>query len=209
MSLPALVRRAARALDAAPSDATIDALVGFVELVRLWNARSNLTGARHDEALVDVLLADAFVLADRGVVPQGARVVDVGAGAGAPTLPLALIRPDLRVTLLEPRRLRVAFLRTVIGHFDGLVARARVEEGRLAPDEVPADAPFDLALSRATFEPAAWLARGRALAGRVVVLVGQDPLPEADDRLAERRYALPFAGTARALAVYGAKTSSR
>ena len=59
------------------------------------------------------MLADA--LRPRAAHPRGARVVDVGTGAGAPGLALALLRPDLRVTLVEPLGKRAAFLRTVLG----------------------------------------------------------------------------------------------
>ncbi len=54
------------------------------------------------------LLEDCLVLARW--LPTGTRVVDVGAGAGLPGLPLRLVRPDLRLTLLEANRRRAAFL---------------------------------------------------------------------------------------------------
>jgi 16S rRNA (guanine527-N7)-methyltransferase len=65
------------------------------------------------------------------LVPAGARVVDVGSGAGLPGVVLALARPDLRVTLLEPLLRRVSWLEDVIDDL-GLdsvsVVRARAEE---------------------------------------------------------------------------------
>lgn len=198
-----LVSEAARALGWPLEAPALEALVQFVVLVDTWNARTNLTGAREPSALVDVLLADAFVLADRASIPEGARVVDVGAGAGAPALPLALLRPDLDVTLVEPRRLRVAFMRTAIGEL-GLERRAHLEERKLGPTPLPG-APFDVAFSRATFEPASWLERGLPLAPRLLVLTGADPLPQKKKlakRVASRAYTLPGAGSARQLGVY-------
>jgi 16S rRNA (guanine527-N7)-methyltransferase len=66
------------------------------------------------------------------LVPVGARVVDVGSGAGLPGIPLALARPDLTVTLLEPLARRVAFLTECVRRL-GLervtVVRGRAEEG--------------------------------------------------------------------------------
>ena len=120
------------------------------------------------------MVADALVLAPR--LPQGARVVDVGTGAGRPGLALALLRPDLRVTLVEPLAKRTAFLRTVlgaVGRVDITIERARGEAlaGRRA---------WDVAVSRATLAPAAWLDVGASLAapgGDVWVLLAKDGPP--------------------------------
>jgi len=198
-----LLREAARGFGLEDADARLAALSAFAELVGVWNARSNLTGAKDPEALCDVLFADAFALADPEVVPERARVVDVGAGAGAPSVPLALLRPDLSVTLVEPRRRRVAFMRTAVGALE-LMDRVRIEERRLEGPPLEG-APFDVALSRATFEPAEWLERGRAIARRVIVLTGRDPLPEPDTLVTRRDYRLPFAGTPRALGCYAGR----
>ena len=168
-------------------------------LVATWGARIDLTAARTARARAEILFSDAVVLDDPALVPAGARLIDVGAGVGAPTIPLLLARPDLSATLLEPRRRRVAFLRTAVGSLD-LVGRCRVIEGRLEEDPIEG-APFDLALSRATFAPVEWLRRARALAPRAIAMVAGDPLP-AGARLAERHYRTPYSDAPRALALY-------
>jgi 16S rRNA (guanine527-N7)-methyltransferase len=70
-------------------------VIGPRELPRLWD-RHVLNGAAVGE-----------------VLPADASVVDVGSGAGLPGIPLALARPDLRITLLEPMARRVAWLESV------------------------------------------------------------------------------------------------
>lgn len=192
-----LLVRAAEALGRELSEPMVERLARYAELVALWNARVNLTGARTPEALVDVLFADALVLSDPELIPPDTRLIDVGAGAGAPALPLAILRPDLRVTLLEPLRKRVAFIRNVIGTLD-LAASARADERRLEGSPIEG-APFDVAMSRATFEPAVWLPKGFNLAPQVVVLAGAEGLPSAEGttRVVERDYALPFGGSPR------------
>ena len=198
----ALIVRLSDALGARLEPSVLEPLESFADLVALWNARLNLTGAREPEALAEVLFGDAMVLSDEALLPRGARFVDVGAGAGAPSLPLLMLRPDLRATLVEPLRKRVAFLRTAIGTFD-LAARVTVIEGKLEAEPI-AGAPFDVALSRATFEPSEWLARAEPLAPRTLVLVAADPLPEREGAtlLEARAYRLPSKDAPRAIGLY-------
>ena len=103
------------------------------------------------------MLADALVLAAH--VPREVRVVDVGTGAGAPGLALAFARDDLQVTLVEPLGKRVSFLRTVLGAAGR--TDVRIERGR--GDAVAGRGAFDVAVSRATLAPAAWLGLGTDL----------------------------------------------
>jgi 16S rRNA (guanine527-N7)-methyltransferase len=76
--------------------------------VAAWSPRVNLTGAKSDEERVAVLVAP--VIGASGILGPGDSL-DVGSGNGSPGLVLALLRPDLRTTLLEPRQKRWAFLR--------------------------------------------------------------------------------------------------
>lgn len=196
----ALIIQLGKALGRPIGDPT--ALSRFAGLVATWSARVNLTGAKEARALAEILFTDACVLAE--VVPRDARVLDVGSGAGAPAIPLAILRPDLSLTLVEPLRKRVAFLRTAIGTLD-LGARARVEEQRLE-SPAPFAGRFDVAMSRATFEPAEWLERGLAIAPRVIVMSGAEPLPDvaSAERIETREYALAFSGSPRRIGLYRA-----
>jgi 16S rRNA (guanine527-N7)-methyltransferase len=107
------------------------------------------------------------------LVPPGASLIDVGSGGGLPALPFALVRPDVGVTLLEPRAKRVAFLRTAARELHA--GRVTVQRGRL---EDLADGVFGWACSRATLPPPQWLAAGRRLvapAGRVLLFAAGPP----------------------------------
>lgn len=147
----------------------------WLELLREWNARIDLTAARSEDELCDLMLADAIVLAKH--VPSGARVVDVGTGAGAPGLALALLRPDLKVTLVEPLAKRVSFLRTVVG----TLARTDITVLREKGDAAAArgDA-FDVAISRATLPPPAWIPLALRLAPSAWVLLAREEPPAID-----------------------------
>ncbi|HKU42013.1 MAG TPA: RsmG family class I SAM-dependent methyltransferase [Polyangiales bacterium] len=196
----AQLERVAQAFGRTLTAQELAALGQFLELVTTWNAKLDLTAARETQQLVEVMLWDSFVLAGGDVIAAESRCVDVGSGAGAPALPFALLRADVKLTLVESLRKRVAFLRTAVGAL-GLVGRVVVVERKLdvaAPDV--AGAPFDVAMSRATFAPELWLRVGMKLAPSVVVmLAGQDAPEGRVEKSVE--YALPN-GAPRRLVVY-------
>jgi 16S rRNA (guanine527-N7)-methyltransferase len=198
-SIAGRVERAAAALGIpAGSEGAARSIGTWVALVAAWNAKIDLTAARSDDELVDLMVADALWLAAR--VPASAKVVDVGSGAGAPGLPLAIARPDLRVTLVEPLQKRVSFLRTAVGSLYAsgagpVVVRAKGEAVVERGDR------FDVAISRATLAPAPWLDLGAALApeGEVWVLLAQGDPPARDGWAIadDLRYRWPLTGADR------------
>jgi len=168
-----LVLSHARAAGATIDECAAEKLARWMEQLVEWNTRLDLTAARSTEELLDIMIVDALVLAKK--IDEGATVVDVGTGAGAPGLPLAIARPDLRITLVEPLAKRVAFLRTILG----ALGREDVGLLRLKADELKTR--WDVAIARATFPPAEWLERGAALVppgGSVWVLLAKEPPPE-------------------------------
>jgi 16S rRNA (guanine527-N7)-methyltransferase len=128
----------------------LEKLVAYLDLLAAWNGRVNLTGARTAAERVERLVAP--VLPSLRHVGPG-RLVDVGSGNGSPGLVIAALRPDVRVTLLEPRLRRWAFLRDVVR----LWSPPRPEALRLRHDEysVPAHTVTirALALSPAELRP--------------------------------------------------------
>src|SRR4051812_16102429 len=171
---------------------TREKLRTWLDLLAGWNAKVDLTAARSSDELVDLMVADACLLASE--TPSRARVVDVGTGAGAPGLALGFLRPDLEITLVEPAQKRVAFLRTVLGSVSARNVKVLRDRGE---DLAGGAARFDVAVARATLPPPAWLALGSALvadAGSVWVLLARDEAPElAGWRAAlDREYVWPL-----------------
>lgn len=75
-----------------------------------WNQRMNLTAITDDEGVAEKHFADSLLPLTMVQLPVGASLVDVGSGAGFPGLPMALARPDLRVTFLDSLQKRLTFL---------------------------------------------------------------------------------------------------
>lgn len=119
-----------------------DGLRAYAELLATDGVVRGLIGPRETGRLWSRHVANCAVLEE--LVPQGVSVADIGSGAGLPGLPLALVRPDLRVVLVEPLLRRATFLGEAVEAL-GLrgrveVLRGRAEEQKLAVDVVTARA---------------------------------------------------------------------
>ncbi|MDN5570101.1 MAG: 16S rRNA (guanine(527)-N(7))-methyltransferase RsmG [Propionibacteriaceae bacterium] len=118
-------------------------------------------------------------------VPVEASVVDVGSGAGLPGIPLALARPDVRVTLVEPLLRRANFLTEVVEEL-GLADRVAVVRGR-AEDH---GATYDVVTARAVArlpKLLGWCAPLIGRRGRLIALKGASASDEVADASAELR----------------------
>ena len=99
--------------------------VRYVEHLATSGVERGLIGPRENDRLWDRHVLNCAVLGE--IVPDGAKVVDVGSGAGLPGIPLALARPDLQIVLVEPLARRVDWLDEVI---EDLKLPIAVERGR-------------------------------------------------------------------------------
>jgi len=105
----------------------------FLELKK-WNRSINLVAAGPDEQLLENHFLDSLTLLPLLDPCPPPGLVDVGSGAGFPGLVLKIARPDLRVTLVEPREKRTVFLRQVIRSLG--LREIEVREERLEKDAV-------------------------------------------------------------------------
>ncbi len=74
------------------------------------------------------------------LIPEGSSVIDIGSGAGLPGIPIALARPDLHVTLIEPLQRRVDFLNEAAAGLEIAVLRGRAQDFKIKADFVTARA---------------------------------------------------------------------
>ncbi|MEV7812685.1 16S rRNA (guanine(527)-N(7))-methyltransferase RsmG [Streptomyces flaveolus] len=113
--------------------------VRYAELLAEAGVQRGLIGPREVPRLWERHILNCAVLSE--AVPEGVTVCDVGSGAGLPGIPLALVRDDLNITLLEPLLRRTNFLTEVVellGLDHVTVVRGRAEEvlGKLPPVHV-------------------------------------------------------------------------
>ena len=128
------------------NDEACDKFVAYYAMLIDWNTRMNLTAITEPEEVAKKHFADS--LAALPYLPDGARVADVGTGAGFPAIPLLIMNPTLKITLVDSLNKRITFLRAVLEAL-GLKAdcvHARAEEFGRDPK---ARGTFDAALSRA------------------------------------------------------------
>jgi 16S rRNA (guanine527-N7)-methyltransferase len=85
-------------------------LSSYLDLLLKWNARTNLTAIREPEEIVRRHFGESL-FAGRHLSPDTATLLDFGSGAGFPGLPIALLRPEITVTLAESQNKKAAFLR--------------------------------------------------------------------------------------------------
>ncbi|WP_433394481.1 16S rRNA (guanine(527)-N(7))-methyltransferase RsmG [Micromonospora sp. KLBMP9576] len=105
----------------------LELAAAYAELLATDGVVRGLIGPREAPRIWDRHLLNCAAVAER--IPQGATVLDVGSGAGLPGLVLAIARPDLTVTLIEPLARRTSFLVEVVQHL-GLAKMVRVFRGR-------------------------------------------------------------------------------
>ena len=112
---------AAGAIGVQVDDATTERFRRYRELLMEWGRRTNLTGVKDPEAIVEQLFIRSFRIAVQagGSVStagwfDGRRIIDIGSGAGIPGLPLKLIMPGADVTLLEANGKKCDFIEHVV-----------------------------------------------------------------------------------------------
>jgi 16S rRNA (guanine527-N7)-methyltransferase len=93
---------------------TIAAFSTYLSLLQLWGRKINLSTRLGVEEVIVYHFLDSLSGAHWFLGSPDAEVIDLGAGAGFPSLPLKLALPDLRVTLIEGSRKKVSFCREVI-----------------------------------------------------------------------------------------------
>lgn len=83
----------------------------YAEMLVDWNEKINLTAITAPNEIVIKHFVDSLLLLKAYDVPKGASMIDVGTGAGFPSVPVAMVRDDIRLTLMDSLNKRINFLK--------------------------------------------------------------------------------------------------
>jgi 16S rRNA (guanine527-N7)-methyltransferase len=155
-------------------EAATGELLKYVALIEKWNRTYNLTAIRAPLDMVSHHLLDSLAVVRHLPMTPHAALADVGSGAGLPGIPLAIARPQWRITLNDSSQKKTAFLRQAA--IDLRLSNVAVHEGRVESWR-PA-MPFAVVISRAFADVADLVSRCRHLVapgGTLAAMTGAAP----------------------------------
>lgn len=185
------------------SEAALDQLCRYLNLLEKWNHVYNLTAIRDRSLWASIHVLDSLAAAS---YVEGPRVIDVGTGAGLPGIPLAICRPEWEVLMIDSVQKKAAFVSQVI-------AELRMSNATVRHDRVEHFQPLQLAntvISRAFADIGKFAQLVRHLllpGGRLVAMKGIHPadelraIPEGFDLIAVHRLQVPGLEAERHVAV--------
>lgn len=183
MSLQALLKaKLLDGLDAMEIELTTlqhDALIQYVLLIDKWNKVHNLTAIREPLNMVTLHLLDSLSVLKYVQISQAKTLLDVGAGAGLPSIPLAICLPDLQVTAIDAVQKKASFMRQVKGELR--LDNFQVLAGRV--ESVKPNALFDVVISRAFSDIGLFISLTKhllTLDGQWLAMKGVIPLQELE-----------------------------
>lgn len=94
------------------STAALQQLTSYYEFLNVWNARLHLVAPTAPDLFATRHILESLLLLEH--LPNGARVVDIGSGAGLPIIPCLIVRPDLQAVLIESSKTKAVFLREAL-----------------------------------------------------------------------------------------------
>lgn len=145
------LREGAAALGIELDDAAVSALARYLDELELWNSRTNLVGEHDRRTLVDRHLVDALAAVPvLRALGERLRIADLGSGAGLPGVPLAIVLRPREMWLIEPRKKRASFLRSVRRILPELGLQVAEERAEVVAQRAEMAGALDAVVSRAT-----------------------------------------------------------
>ncbi len=96
------------------NSAQLDLFKAYIELLLKWNGKVRLISTADESRIVKRHIIESLVVASLNRISPNSAVLDLGAGAGLPGIPLKIADPTLRLTLLDSRRMKALFLEEAV-----------------------------------------------------------------------------------------------
>lgn len=173
-----------QAMDLNITKAQIVQLAAYVLLIEKWNKVHNLTAIRDPLEMMTLHILDSLSVLKILAAQQPKTVLDVGAGAGLPSIPLAICLPDINFTAIDAVQKKASFMRQAkaeLGLANFSVEAGRVEQ--LKKEKFNQGLGFDVIVSRAFSEVALFVKLTQALLaenGRWFAMKGMVPHEELE-----------------------------
>jgi 16S rRNA (guanine527-N7)-methyltransferase len=137
-----LLRDGLTALKLPVDDDKVAKLLAFIALIEKWNKAYNLTAIRRRDEMVNLHLLDSVA-----ILPylEGKQMIDVGTGAGLPSIPLSIFCPDIEFQLLDSNAKKTRFVQQAI--LELKLPNVKVTHSRV--EDFEPEQPFDTVLTRA------------------------------------------------------------
>ncbi len=130
------------------NDMAMDRFELMEQRLSRWNEHTNLTAITEPDEVVIKHFVDSLTVLYAAEIPSGARVADVGCGAGFPGLPLLFARPDLELSFIDSVGKKLNFIRETL-KYEGLVGEVINERAETLGQSVDFREEFDIVVSRA------------------------------------------------------------
>src|SRR5215469_4859535 len=148
-----------------PPPAILPQLSEYLDLLLRWNARTNLTAIRNPDEIVRRHFGESLFAATHLGDPD--TLLDLGSGAGFPGLPIALLRPEIRVILAESQNKKATFLREAVR----TLGLPNVEVWAARAESLPAERRFHTVTLRAVDDMAVAIAAAAPRATHQLILL--------------------------------------
>ena len=171
------------------NDAQIDMFYNYMNLLLEWNEKINLTAITEENDIllkhfIDSITAIKYVEDDE-------KVVDVGTGAGFPGIPIAILKPNAEIILLDSLNKRINFLNNVINKLN--IKNVKTIHSRVEDFAKENREKFDVSISRAVANQATlseYLLPLVKIGGKAICMKG----PDAENEIKEAEYAINILG---------------
>ncbi|MCR4862934.1 MAG: 16S rRNA (guanine(527)-N(7))-methyltransferase RsmG [Ruminococcus sp.] len=108
----------------------------YAQFLVEYNSHTNLTAITEPEQILTKHFIDSILLSKYVNIPENSAIIDVGTGAGFPSVPLKIMRPDIKLTLLDSLNKRIVFLEKLCGKLgiEAYLIHGRAEEVAQKPE---------------------------------------------------------------------------